>query len=259
MDGGIGVGASHPHESAKVAAGASPAATAPAAPRAGGRRSAVVLAAAALIVALGALGVSALALARSDRTAAAGTAAATTPARRLPSGQAAATPPAAISPASQAAEPTPTVSAGEINPSATFETVYQAQKLTIEGVCENNNTKVGNIDIDEPRVGADQARSELQYTNCSSPGYALGYAGPALHIARIGSATASPNDCADALRTAPIGLPIAPSQGLSLCIETDAAQAQSEGISQKLALLTVNSIASDGTLAVTLTTWQVPA
>ncbi|HEX5494322.1 MAG TPA: hypothetical protein VFX70_07105, partial [Mycobacteriales bacterium] len=76
--------------------------------------------------------------------------------------------------------------------------------------------------------------------------------------ATVTSPNAAPQDCAEAIRTAPITLDFAPSAGTNLCVVTSAATADAEGIDQKLALVTIDDIAEDGTIALTVSAWNIP-
>jgi hypothetical protein len=73
------------------------------------------------------------------------------------------------------------------------------------------------------------------------------------------SANASPQDCAAAIQNEPLTRNIAASEDLTLCIQTDAGAASSEGITQKMVRLTVKSIDREEVVTVQLTAWNVPS
>ena len=138
-----------------------------------------------------------------------------------------------------------------IDPKADYTIAYRGERLRIQPTCGSRY-----VDLDEPRVGTGSGNSELSYSNCS--GRQLDNTSGVAAVAQVTSPDASPGDCAEAIRTAPINLPIPPSAGLNLCVVTSNSEAIAEGISQKVVLLTIDSIAEDDTLDVTVSAWEIP-
>ncbi len=58
--------------------------------------------------------------------------------------------------------------------------------------------------------------------------------------------------------TAPLNRNVTPSTGLTLCIVNSSDRAAAQGISQKLFLVTITSIAVDDTIDLTTTAWDIP-
>jgi hypothetical protein len=138
--------------------------------------------------------------------------------------------------------PPPTVPTGTVQPTGTYKLFYQRKPLRIP---------VGDaVDLDQPRVFSSGSGADLQYG-----GYGLS---SSLARAQIANADASPADCQNAIDTAPLNRNVTPSVGLTLCIVNDPAVASQEGISQKLFLVTVTSIAKDDTINVIASAWETP-
>ena len=138
--------------------------------------------------------------------------------------------------------PPPTVPTGTVQPVGTYKPYYQRKLLRIP-----TNDRV---DLDQPRVFSSGRGDDISYTS-----YGI-YS--TLPRAQVSNADASPADCDSAIQTAPLNRNVTPSVGLTLCIVTDPEVARSEGISQKLFLITVTSIAKDDTINVTASAWETP-
>jgi hypothetical protein len=231
--------------------------------RAPGGRFAIAVAFVAVIVAVAALGVAVTALARANgktqTVAASQTPAAVPPA--APSGQ---TPPPDTSvPASTAADTSVPSAAATSGPGSDEDVpvpetepqlAYQEHELRIQpaGSCSDRRS----VDLDEPRVGADQARSEFSYGTCSGTVAQLDFA-DGLGLADVPSPTATGLDCLRRIRDAPINEPLTPVAGLTLCITTNRDEAAQEGNPRRVVRMAIRSVAGDGTIVVRVTAWNL--
>lgn len=139
---------------------------------------------------------------------------------------------------------------GAPNPTGVFTVVYQQEKLRLQPSCSRY------VDLDEPRAGALSDISEFRY--CGSGVRSQVFFNSDLTVAEVKMSTASANDCAQELRRAPIDPVLTPTAKQNFCLVTSAADADAQGIRRKIVLLTVESIAQDDTMNVTVTAWNVP-
>ncbi|MFC7272741.1 hypothetical protein ACFQS1_02005 [Paractinoplanes rhizophilus] len=166
------------------------------------------------------------------------------------------TDPAADPATGQAADPATSASPGDISPTAKFEVAYEGEKLKIrsEGCRWPDNYAL--VDLDEPRVGAVAETGEFGYAGCDP-----GKIDTKLPFAVVPGASATPADCLETIRTDPGRSPIAPTRGMTLCFLTSQDAAATQGISQKLAFVTIDAITVDnntGVLNVSAKAWNVP-
>lgn len=79
-------------------------------------------------------------------------------------------------------------------------------------------------------------------------------------IVGAGAPGMTPQDCADKIRTAPIGLgaEIPVRQGLVLCITTSFQAARSRGDLQRMVLLEITGVGADKSVTVQVTAWDIP-
>jgi hypothetical protein len=141
------------------------------------------------------------------------------------------------------ATPAPT-DTGVVEPQPDYTAAYEDEELRIPtGV---------RVDLDEPRVnatiGVDFAY--LEYQGAAFDRYNA--------AAEVRSSNATPQDCASAIQTSPLTTPIAASDGLVLCIQTSADEASQQGVSQKMARISIKSIDKQDTVTVLVTAWNVP-
>ena len=128
-----------------------------------------------------------------------------------------------------------------VNPQANYTLSYEDKELHIP-----QNVQV---DLDEPRVNA-QNGGDFHYD------YRGFQTNNAAAVAR--SSNATPQDCADAIQTSPLTQPIAPSEQLVLCIQTSSDDASEQGVSQKLARISIKSINKAEVVTALVTAWNVP-
>ncbi len=141
---------------------------------------------------------------------------------------------------------------GDLKPSASYQLAYGDQKLRIQAGCNNRE-----VDLDEPRVTPDTG-SDLTYSGCSSGRLELSF-NSEIRVSQMTTTKPSANECAEAIRSSAGNNAMAPSQNMTLCMLTSKAAATELGISQKIVLFRVDSIAKDGSLNVSATAWNVPA
>lgn len=219
----------------------------------------LVVAVLALVVALAGVVLSAIALGRSDQTTQLATKTNNQPlpptADAIPTEPTA--DPTATEPTDQPTDPGPTTSANDISPTAQFATAYEGQKLRVRSVACQYGGSQTYVDLDEPRItGVNETNTEFGYAGCDP-----GSLHTELAFAQVSGPTATPKDCLETIRTDPGRSPLAPKQGMTLCIVTDQNAAVAQGLTHKLVFVTVDSISVDGgvgVLNVTVKAWIVP-
>lgn len=221
-------------------------------------RGTLVVAFVALIVAAAALAVGGLALARSGASSTADGSPPSLPQADLSANPGTDTGGSAASISSNAAaQPDGANSSipSAIDPGAAFSIAYQDQPLTIRSpACRYSNSMT--VDLDAPRINPSDGTQEIGYSGCTPGSISTG-----LPFAQLASSTSGPKDCLQQIQTNLGVSPIAPSNGLTLCFVTDKAEATSEGIPQKIVIMNIESVSSDGVhgiLYVSLTAWKVP-
>jgi hypothetical protein len=214
---------------------------------------ALVVAGVAVVIAIAAVGVAITALARSDngRVAAAGP---SPTGVRVPAGTTAPAPdgsaPATTGPAAAPSES----DGGIVVPTTEPEVAYQDRELRIQPPSVCGGTRL--VDVDEPRVSPEANLAEFSYGACGTPIAQVDVA-DGLQISTVPSPTATATDCAKAIRDGPVNEPLTPTAGMNLCLVTSRTQAADEGQSQKIVLLSVLSIAKDGTMVARLSAWKL--
>ena len=147
----------------------------------------------------------------------------------------------------------------DIVPSGAYSVAYEGKTIRVQPPCSGNSS-YRYVDLDEPRVGVESEKSEFYFGSAySCTGQPRMEIDRVVALAPAPSASASPEDCAEAIRSGPISPPVVATSKLSVCLRTSRAQADQEGITQKMILVTVTSIAKDGTTAFTLSAWDIPS
>ncbi|MEU4558633.1 hypothetical protein AB0F72_09585 [Actinoplanes sp. NPDC023936] len=222
----------------------------------------LVVAALALVVGLAGVVLSAIALGRSDEASELAKQANTKPVAAAPTTEATADPPAPEPTDPGSAAPAPeypsgaTTTPADISPTADYTVSYQGEHLRVRSVgCGGDHMAV---DLDEPRVaGAGRYSTDFGVQGCNAPGEII----TNLPIATVSGPAATPFDCLETIRTDPGRSPIAPTRGMTLCLVTDQQKATSNGESQKIVFVTVDSISVDRetvVLNLTLKAWDMP-
>jgi hypothetical protein len=146
------------------------------------------------------------------------------------------------------ATPSPGTSANLID---NFVPAYTAEELHLQA----SECGFVGVDLDRPQVAVGEF--ELRFRGpCADNVVRL----ETLVVASVASsADVTPTQCTDLIGRAPLGVSqVAVSKGLVLCVRTSAEEAQRQGISQKVAVLEVVTVADDGTADVRVSAWNVP-
>ena len=139
----------------------------------------------------------------------------------------------------------------------TYAPAYQPQSLQLSlPPCKSGMVRY--VDLDEPRVSADASRADLYYQARSGC-----YGTPQLNL--IGAVTGSvvtrsslrPAQCADAIRNAPTNNPIVLTKAMNICLLTSADAAVGQDISRKVAMLEVSAPTATGAATIRITGWQL--
>jgi hypothetical protein len=173
--------------------------------------------------------------------------------------------PATTSSADQSTEPSVTVESPlststtetrRVTPDSDFQLVFEKQVLHVPP--RETCGELRYVDVDEPRSGAEQEIAEFGY------GTACGVVKPRIDVADelpislVQSENATAKDCAEAIQRSPVNEPFVPTEETRLCLITSAEEAQGQGKSQKVALVTVTGIDQDGMMTIQISTWSVP-
>ena len=147
------------------------------------------------------------------------------------------------------------VDTASVRPEADFKLEYEKHALRV--LPQKSCGELRYVDLDEPRVGVPASGSEFGYGQPCGGGKAQIDVTDDLLISTADD-NAIARDCADSIRNAPINEPLVPTDRASLCLLTSASDAEDEGISRKLVLITVDSVAADGTMNLLVTAWSIP-
>ena len=115
------------------------------------------------------------------------------------------------------------------------------------------------VDLDTPAVTVDAGSSDVQYVPCrgqDSKAVQLSY--PNQSVAEVSSASATPEDCANAITTSPASQRIILSRQLVICSLTDGTSTADQPARQRIVRLVIDNISQDGTVDLTATAWEVP-
>jgi hypothetical protein len=111
------------------------------------------------------------------------------------------------------------------------------------------------LDLDQPMVNSNSYQTDVVYTpNSSSTVLRFSSA----NVAEAKSADVTPDECAQAIQLSPSDTQVEASQDLVLCAVTNGIGAVSEPARTKMAKIIVNSVAKDGSLDLSITTWEIP-
>jgi hypothetical protein len=130
---------------------------------------------------------------------------------------------------------------GDVNPQPDYTLSYEDKELHIPQNVD--------VDLDEPRVNVENGGDfRYDYTGLSTN-----------NAAAIARSDATPEDCANAIQTSPLTKPIAPSESTVLCIQTSADDASEQGVSQKLARISIKSVNKEDVVTALVSAWNVPS
>jgi hypothetical protein len=151
-------------------------------------------------------------------------------------------------------DPTGTGEPPPLNPRTVFKIKYEKQSLTLKA--QGNGYMYA--DLDEPRANVDSNGYDLAVSNgIQTPEFRLGNE---VQGSEAGAPGMTPQDCADRIRTAPVGqaadIPVR--QGLVLCVMTSFQAARSRGDLQRMVLLEITGVGADKSVTVQATAWDIP-
>lgn len=155
------------------------------------------------------------------------------------------------------ADPTdsPTGSVPTLNAQTQYKIRYTDQPLQVPVTCSRRI----QVDLDEPRVQVGDDVSEL-YVGCATPASIMRL-GDGVNGSEVQSASVTPIECAERIRTSPLAedadLPVR--KGQVYCLTTSRSVAASSAITWKMVVLSVTATASDGSLTLKATAWDIPA
>jgi hypothetical protein len=211
----------------------------------------LVVAVLGLVVGMAGVAIAAIALGRSDKA----TTLAETANNRPQPPVVVPTTAAPTAPAGQDTdEPTEVNSPGEVSPTADFKVNYQDQHLRVQSQNCTGGYWTG-IDLDDPRV-LTEGDGDVSFEGCNP-----GSVETKLQFAEVTGQAATPADCLENIRTSPAQSPVAPKPELSLCFVTSQNEAAAQGKTQKVVIMTVDSVTVNndhGILNITLKAWDVP-
>jgi hypothetical protein len=142
-----------------------------------------------------------------------------------------------------------------LNEQTVYTSKYEKQELTLKAECSYSMY----ADLDEPRANVGSSGYDLALTGfCTNrPGYLS--LGTGVEGSTSGSSNMTPKDCAEKIRTAPLGDATVPARkGSVVCLTTSFAEAQEKGDNQRLVLLEVTGVADDGAVTIKATAWNIP-
>lgn len=146
----------------------------------------------------------------------------------------------------------------QVTPDAAFQLVYEHKEQRVQP--PESSGYLRYVDVDEPRVGADQETAEFGYGKRDSGLGARAQIDVAegLPISLVESENATAKDCAEAIQNGPVNEPLVPTEKTRLCLITSAEAARAQGTSQKVVLIVVTAISQDGTMIIQASAWAVP-
>ncbi|MGC4888530.1 hypothetical protein [Micromonospora sp. DT227] len=133
---------------------------------------------------------------------------------------------------------------------------YQKQPLVLKASCSNSMY----ADLDEPRTRNDATGADIRFSRgCGNEPSTLRLE-DGVEGTDATSASATPQECAEKIRTALIGegQPIPVRKGTTICVTTDYAYAKAHGDPWRMALIEVIGVANDGSTTLQVTGWDIP-
>jgi hypothetical protein len=174
--------------------------------------------------------------------------------------EATSTPEPARSTATSEATTPSAVTSGEpppLNPRTAFKIKYDKQSLTLKP----QGSYPMYVDLDEPRANVGQSGYDLALAGPSSYSQDPAYfkLGEDVAGSEAGAPGMTPQDCGEKIRTAPVGAANIPARkGTVLCLTTSYTAARERGDVQRLVLLEVTGVATDNTVTVQVSAWDIP-
>ncbi|MBN1170879.1 MAG: hypothetical protein JXA67_01790 [Micromonosporaceae bacterium] len=139
-----------------------------------------------------------------------------------------------------------------LDPQTVYKVKYEKQSLTLK-------PNPMYADLDEPRANVDPNDYDIglyRDTSGVAPYFRLG---EDVQAGEASAAAMTPQDCADRIRTAPVGqAPIPARSGAVLCVMTSYESALKRGDVQRMVLLEVTGVGADDAVTIQLTAWNIP-
>jgi hypothetical protein len=154
-------------------------------------------------------------------------------------------------------EPTEPAGTGEPAPldeRTVYTSKYEKQILTLKA---SGCNRPMYADLDEPRANVGAGGYDLAlHAGCASSYLALGDGVAGSESASVAS---TPQDCAEQIRTAPLGEATVPvRKGVVLCLTTSFAAANERGDDQRMVLVEITGVADDEAVTLKTTAWNIP-
>ncbi|GAA4686373.1 hypothetical protein Prum_016930 [Phytohabitans rumicis] len=132
---------------------------------------------------------------------------------------------------------------------------YDSETLTLK---TTNCSDQMYADLDEPRANVGSAGADLVLnTSCSGPSFLKLWSG--VEGSTSASPGRTPHDCAEAIRTSPLGeAPVPARKGTAICLTTSFEAAQERGDNQRLVLVEITGVADDGAVTIRSRAWNIP-
>jgi hypothetical protein len=170
--------------------------------------------------------------------------------------------PAATETTSAAGEATPSASATssagsdpELSKETQFGVKYENEALRLPLSCNNGI----NIDVDEPRVGAESPISDVRFYDPCGSGTPYVNLSAGVRGSVTESDSLQPAECVDLIRRSPLSTDNQPiRQGQVYCINTSKDAAKSSAESWKMVIMTISAISQDGTVTIEASAWTIP-
>lgn len=141
-------------------------------------------------------------------------------------------------------------------PTASYRPAYARQTLTLRPGDGCNKSRL--VDLDEPAVGVADNAADFRYRWSCARGTPGSLDFTDARLAGVPGGDATPQDCATAIRTAPVNTRVTPNQDLALCTVTNATGAPDKPDRAKIALVVVNTVGADSSVVLTVKAWEIP-
>lgn len=154
-------------------------------------------------------------------------------------------------------EPAGTVSEQpELSAQTQYMVTYANETLRLPVRCDLGI----DVDLDEPQVGANPGLAEFAYINpCNStPAYIR--LGQGVRGSLAPSASVTPHECGDLVRTSPLSSGAQPIRlGQAYCLNTSLEAAQKTADTWKMIIIEVVALSRDGDTTFKATAWDIPS
>jgi hypothetical protein len=137
-----------------------------------------------------------------------------------------------------------------------YETDYAPKQLKLPADC---NSAI-YVDVDGPTVRAESAVADFYYSKTCSAGSA-GYINLSQGVTGTEAANAAITafDCNEQIATQPLADDNQPiRQGQAFCVKTDWHAAKASAGTWRMAVFSVDKVATDGTVTLTIKSWKIP-